>query len=235
MSDTIPQALLFVLSTVGNEVSVDEFNDWYNNEHAPARLGVEGFHSALRYEATDEVEPKWLAMYEIDSPEVPNSDAYQSLSRNASERERKLVPKLGRLNRRVYSLLGTHGDSGTSKLPAKHVIFASVGVKPEDEEEYQKWCVEEHIDLLSKVPGWVQSRRYKLVGSEELVASSGGDHPPAGIFLNVHYSEKPWSFSLPEAQIAMGTPWASEVLGKATSRVIRLFALHQDIGKPTWK
>lgn len=196
---------------------------------------MKGFHTALRYEATDEREPKWLALYDVDSPEVLSSDAYKSLAPKASERERKLLPRLGKLNRRVYSLIGTHGDTGISKLPSKHVVFAAIGVKSEDEEEYEKWCVEEHIDLISKIPGWIHSRRYKLDSAVELIANADKNDPPSGTYLNIHFSDRPWDTALPEVKTATGTPRALEMLKKTTSRDLRQFVLYKDVGKPTWK
>ena len=41
-----------------------EFNDWYNEDHVPALVGVPGVYCASRYEAV-EGDPKYLAVYEM--------------------------------------------------------------------------------------------------------------------------------------------------------------------------
>ena len=65
--------LLFVYTDPG-PVPAAEFNDWYDNEHGPARLTVPGITSGLRFHALDDASPPWLAYYEfrqgtLDSPE----------------------------------------------------------------------------------------------------------------------------------------------------------------------
>ncbi|GJJ11418.1 hypothetical protein Clacol_005651 [Clathrus columnatus] len=187
--------------------------DWYDNEHAPLRLTVKGFHNALRYQAIDNLEPRWLALYDLDNPEIMTSDEYKSLSHKASEREGSLVAKLKMLNRRVYSLVSKYGNSEDLGLPSKYVLAES-----SDDEELR---AEESINLISKVPGWIQSRRYKLVVAVEL-AGQADKHAaitPA-TFINVHYFDRPFDKPLSEG---------------ATREDIRMFALYKDLGKPIWK
>lgn len=57
----------------------DDFNRWYDEEHVPERLACEGFLSARRFVAV-EGEPKYLAIYELESPEVLQGEAYGRLS-----------------------------------------------------------------------------------------------------------------------------------------------------------
>ena len=55
----------------------EEFNAWYDEEHLPERLSIPGFRSARRWVA--DVAPgegKYLATYELDSPDVLTSPAY---------------------------------------------------------------------------------------------------------------------------------------------------------------
>ena len=54
---------------------VQEFNEWYNKEHLPELLSVPGILSASRYEAV-KGGPKYLAVYELESPEVLTSAAW---------------------------------------------------------------------------------------------------------------------------------------------------------------
>jgi hypothetical protein len=47
----------------------DEFNDWYNNTHLPEVLGCPGWRAATRFESL-EGQPQFLAIYEVDGPDV---------------------------------------------------------------------------------------------------------------------------------------------------------------------
>ena len=53
----------------------EEFNRWYNEEHVPLLTKVPGVLSGRRFEAI-EGEPKYLALYELESPQVLESDAW---------------------------------------------------------------------------------------------------------------------------------------------------------------
>jgi hypothetical protein len=53
-----------------------EFNDWYNTDHLPALTSVPGVYGARRYRATVGA-PKYLAVYELANPDVPNSEAWK--------------------------------------------------------------------------------------------------------------------------------------------------------------
>ena len=53
----------------------EEFNAWYDSEHIPERLAVPGILTARRYVCADG-HPKYLAMYDLQSHAVMQSDAY---------------------------------------------------------------------------------------------------------------------------------------------------------------
>jgi len=56
----------------------EEFNAWYDGEHLPERLAVPGFESARRYVCVEGF-PRYLALYDLASPEVLESPAYLSV------------------------------------------------------------------------------------------------------------------------------------------------------------
>jgi hypothetical protein len=59
------------------------FNEFYDSRYVPALLEVPGVLSAARYrlEWTDGgATPEYLAVYEVDSPDVPKSDAWRNAS-----------------------------------------------------------------------------------------------------------------------------------------------------------
>ena len=69
--------LLLVMIDVDPEHE-EEFNRWYNEEHLPERLACPGFLSGRRFVAV-EGEPKYLALYDLESPDVLQSEAYKMI------------------------------------------------------------------------------------------------------------------------------------------------------------
>jgi len=59
----------------------DDFNRIYDEEHIPSLLKVPGVRACHRYEvvnASREGTPRYLAIYELDSPEVKESAAWKA-------------------------------------------------------------------------------------------------------------------------------------------------------------
>jgi hypothetical protein len=72
----------------------EEFNAWYDSEHLAERLAIPGFRSATRWVA--DVKPgegKYLATYELDSPQVLSSPAYLARFQNQTPWSRRCLGK----------------------------------------------------------------------------------------------------------------------------------------------
>lgn len=78
----------------------DEFNRWYDEEHVPERLHCPGFRSGRRFVSV-EGEPKYLAIYELDDPEVLETEAYKRMQ-PPSAWMKKISPHIPTLVRNVY-------------------------------------------------------------------------------------------------------------------------------------
>ena len=113
--------LLFVYSEPG-AVPAAEFNDWYDNEHGPARLTVPGISAGYRFQALDGQAPHWLAYYEMKSG-VLDSPEYKALWAASSAREKSIMSSLAALDRRVYELIS---DSGPAASPKPAVVAPAV-------------------------------------------------------------------------------------------------------------
>jgi hypothetical protein len=210
--------LLFVYSSPG-PVDRAEFNDWYDNEHVPARLATPGFGAVARYRAADAVKPEWLATYLIE-PGTLDTPAYQALRENASEREKRIMSSLSTLDRRVYSLLHDSWAKGVAKDagPAPVVLAVSMSVPPAVEPELADHYEQEHFPLLLAVPGWRRARRYVL---------TSGTGPK---FLSLHEVGSEAAFDEPGYKAALSTPWRNRITATATGRERRVFALHKSFG-----
>lgn len=71
----------------------DEFNEWYNREHVRDRvLGIPGFIQARRFVAVEGA-PKYVALYDVNGPEVFQNDAYMAMRRSPDPNSRRYIPK----------------------------------------------------------------------------------------------------------------------------------------------
>ena len=80
----------------------EEFNAWYDLEHVPERLAVPGFESARRYISTG-ASPRYLAMYDLETEAVLESEAYRRVGGDNSSPWTKRVTARAR----VYRAIGT--------------------------------------------------------------------------------------------------------------------------------
>ncbi|MBI2872516.1 MAG: hypothetical protein HYY00_04910 [Chloroflexi bacterium] len=118
MQQEIGRGLLVVTADVDPENEV-EFNRWYNEEHVPERLTVPGFLGARRFVAV-EGQPKYIAIYEMESPEVLRSEFYRKLRDNPTEWTGRVLAR-ARTNRVVYrQLFPAQGAFTDRSGPAAH-------------------------------------------------------------------------------------------------------------------
>ncbi|KAJ3716126.1 hypothetical protein C8R42DRAFT_645459 [Lentinula raphanica] len=227
------KGLSFVLAEPGSNVSEAEYHDWYDNEHAPARLTISTFYNAARYKAVDGAKPTYLTLYDISEASVADGPEYQAVKENGSERDKRLLSTLQYLNRRAYSSIyqTTLPTASSSEFPPKFVFYASLDVKPEGEAEFNKWYEEEHIPLISKTPGWLRSRRYILSNS----ATRGSVAPEVNVckYIAIHDFSAGGYMDTPEMKAALSTPWRDEVTKYIDARrEVRHFTLFKEYKRP---
>lgn len=93
--------LLLVMMDINPE-DEEDFNRWYDEEHVPERKAIPGFLTGRRYRAV-EGGPKYLALYEMESPEVLDSPAYRYVAgEGRSEWTKRVTGKAKNLVRNVY-------------------------------------------------------------------------------------------------------------------------------------
>jgi hypothetical protein len=210
---------LFYVYTEPGSVDEAEFHDWYDHEHGPARLTVPGFGPAYRYRAIDDLKPPWLALYELDSPDVIDSPEYKALGTNASDRDKSVAAGLAALDRRVYEQVSD--DGSPMGRPAPVILAVAMSVPGESEDDLAAWYTEEHIPMLLEVPGWRRIRRFRLVRSLDAL---GPD------FLSLHELAGPEVLEDPRYRAAVTTPWRDRVVASALRRERRMFGLRNAIG-----
>jgi hypothetical protein len=100
MSVTKRQAGLLLVMIEIDPAYEDAFNRWYREEHLPERMACPGFLSCRRFVAV-EGEPKYLALYDLESPAVLESDDYKKIE-GPSEWTKRLLPHFIKRVRNVY-------------------------------------------------------------------------------------------------------------------------------------
>ncbi|KAK0550157.1 Coatomer subunit beta' [Tilletia horrida] len=242
MSDkSADSALLLVFAEPGKDVTLEEFQDWYDNEHVPLRTErFPEFRSAARYQVLSTVASSsdrpytasgWAAIYNISSLSLFNDDhPYAALRtpEGRSQREAELLSRIAILDRRIYRLTydsGTdskyHAQVKDSLRPLKAdetapaVVATSVTPADGNQQAYDEWYLGEHVEALSKVPGWRRTRRFDLVdaliiGKE--AAPNNGDAASVPKCLGLHEYDSGNFSSTPEFSAALNTPWRTRVM-----------------------
>ncbi len=114
------KGLLLVTMDVDEEYE-EELNDWYDEEHVPERLAGPGFVSARRFrlcEGSSAGQSRYLAIYELDSPQVLDTPEYLALV-PPTRRWTALLPHV-RVIRNVYTDI-------TKEPPADFVLDTDRG------------------------------------------------------------------------------------------------------------
>ncbi|SNX82783.1 uncharacterized protein MEPE_01489 [Melanopsichium pennsylvanicum] len=245
--------LLLVFMEPGCEVTLEEFHEWYDNEHVPLRIErFPTFRSAVRYcvkettlfpndnqgsQENDIVEmpPKssWGAFYTVSTNTTFCDPAYTSLRSERSEREAELFTRLAIVDRRIYKLeydsdedvnnnneIQMNGKKiglavQTAKETPRYLIANSVDMKsPELLQEYNKWFEQEHVVLLSKIPGWRRSRRFTLLDNGvngTNAKKQDAKSVPSTLCLHEYDNDSPEE--TPEFKLACSTQWRTKVIG----------------------
>lgn len=98
----------------------EEFKDWYDTEHVPERRAVAGFETATRYVCTAGW-PRFLAFYDLTTPEVIHSQGYRAISGE------RFSPWTKRILARVSGFYRVFGEqlygAGTSSTQAGRVLL----------------------------------------------------------------------------------------------------------------
>jgi len=109
----------------------EEINAWYDTEHIPERVAVPGFLNARRY-SRDEA-PRYLALYDVDQPEVFDSEAYCVYfeGRRRTVWTARMGSKFRSVDRRVYAAAGPEvGPAGNATSP--HMLVCPVAANEAD-------------------------------------------------------------------------------------------------------
>ena len=191
----------------------DAFNAWYDEEHVPLRLATPGFLSGRRYRraANADAEFVYAAFYELETLSVLQSEEYQRLAREPSERERAVLASIPRTSRRVVELVVDCAPAEWADAPYQLVVCMTPAARGVD--DFVAWYRQEHIPMLLEVPGWKRCRLFRQVE---------GDGPA---FMATHELESPRVFDHAAYERAISTPWRERIRASVLGYERQLFKL----------
>ncbi|KAL5116979.1 hypothetical protein ACEQ8H_005064 [Pleosporales sp. CAS-2024a] len=243
MASKSTAGILYVTMQPKEGLPEAQFHDWYQNEHGPNRLRLPFCKNGFRYRATDldnqpgsQEKPEWMAIYDFDELEHLTREPYLKL-RSApaqTQRERDTMKHIF-VDRRNYDLLkewrGTDfRDLQKVENEGEQNVMIAVSFELQDgqgnEEELDKWYVEEHVPLLQKVPGWRRTRRFV---TSYLDLQSG--HRKEKEYLALHEYAPQNGLGGPEFKAATTTQWCDKIYNHVVKeRRRRVYDLYYTFG-----
>lgn len=110
----------------------------------------------------------------------------------------------------------TPHSTSSEELVSKHkgpMLVVYMTPSPESDQQFNKWYDDEHIPMLSVVPGWLSAKRYVLCASTYQSTGTTTEARRAPKYLAVHELENVQVFDKSEYRAATSTPWRTEVMG----------------------
>jgi hypothetical protein len=144
----------------------EEFNAWYHDEHIPERLAIPGVLNAARYQAVAGG-PKYLACYELASPEAWYSEAWQQWLKNPTPWSRRMSPSvigtvyIRNLYRRIYPATVPEETAQADMSPV--LLVGRMSVPEALDAKFNEAYNNERLPLCDRMPGYIRARRFEAV------------------------------------------------------------------------
>ncbi|KAF2733819.1 hypothetical protein EJ04DRAFT_494675 [Polyplosphaeria fusca] len=152
---------------------------WYENTHIQQVTSLPGVPRAARYEALSPSPSSapnqwsalapWFTVYELPDLDYRHSAEFKGLDGQSKPDEALLegVFRQARFDTRFYEEVQRYGDESKC-APAKFLVSAALQPRAGGERDFEAWYREEHLERLSRVRGYVRSRRYRVVDATVL-------------------------------------------------------------------
>lgn len=100
---------------------------------------------------------------------------------------------------------------------APFILTAEMNPPSNDEQDFNLWYNEEHVPMVSKMPGYLRCQRYQAVLQEKLSTTPNR----VSKYLTIHEVEDLAGFTSPEALASGDTEWTKEHMSKVEDFVMR--------------
>ena len=211
--------LLWVTMHPRPSLPAAQFHDWYNTEHGPLRLRLPFCTNGFRYRATDGEEPEWVALYDITDMVELTRETYLALRGDTikTPREKATMAQIA-VDRRLYDTVLEQKAADykaledTPDTEAAGSVLIAISLTLSDaahEEDFTRWYAEEHIPMLTRVPGWRSSRVF--------VTAAIDPNAPRE-YLAVHEYRAQNGLGGPEHKASVDTPWCKRLMTQAVAK-----------------
>jgi hypothetical protein len=148
----------------------EDLNRWYAQEHLPDRMAISGFIRARRY-VSEEGEPKYLALYDLDNAAVLHAEGYLQVVQAPTRWTQRVTGALRQFLRNEYELVQSIGES-QDEDEAPYLLAVRVEAEPRQDATLNAWYEQEHLPAIASVPGVIAARRYRATeGSPRYLAT----------------------------------------------------------------
>lgn len=220
--------IIFVKLAPSPSLSLSSLHDWYNNEHGPLRVRQPFIQNGFRYRAADmsssgKGKPEWLAIYDVSDMSKLTSPEFLKITSPdvSSQREKDTMRQLVG-DKRFFDFVSERkvkdfqsledlgrGKDPNMELTGKGRVMVAVSISLQDkslekEVAFEKWYEEEHIPMLSVVPGWLRTRRF-------VTSTIGGEDGEDKEYLALHEYAAKNGLDGPEFVAATTTSWNKEI------------------------
>lgn len=139
-----------------------DFNRVYDTQHVPEIVKVPGVKRCTRYRlvrARTEGIPRYLAIYEIDTPTLPDTAPWKAAS-DAGDWNAEIKPHTS--NRRLATFEKI-SEKMKARTKSAYIYVAAMETAPSLEADFNRIYETQHVPEIIKVPGVNGCTRYRLV------------------------------------------------------------------------
>jgi hypothetical protein len=173
----MPAGILSVFNDIAPE-GHEHFERWYNHEHLQERVGVPGFRFGRRYELVSGGDRRFMAFYEVDSPDVLTSPAYLARLESPTPWTRQSMTYFRNMVRTVCDVRAVAGD-----LVGSHAVVLradeAMAPTPEAGALVERLAAETGV---ARVQLWTRAAGQTRADTAEMKAR-GPDRLAAGVLL----------------------------------------------------
>lgn len=145
---------------------VKRFERWYDQDHIPARMGLDGFVGAHRFWQVDpprDTAPHHLAIYDLASLDALGTEDYRALKSAPGAETEYFLSNVLTFTRFTTEQLSDQGDLSAHGPFLSVVAFA---VPDGTNDTFADWYENEHAPLLLEAPDWLRVHRYRVVDGQ---------------------------------------------------------------------
>lgn len=183
-----------------------EFDAWYEDEHIPKRLALDGFSSAARYHAEAQEAQRHLVVYQLSDLRVLDTPQYDQVKRGSgnTERTQRMLGSVSDFTRYIARLTDDSHPSASQDETSPFLFVVTFPVPDDRFDVFDEWYDADHLPILLAASGWDRCRRYRV--------ESGDPIGPTAIVL--HDLSNTGVLDGPERARARETAWRQRLVAE---------------------